>query len=331
MLDKQVQKAINNQDGNHLGDLVGWSLRPRFGSSADGIEIGQVRAQEVIKNLGLAKDFQFPKLTPTSAYRRAVRKAMSTKKTKDNYVAVKLFDNEDAVGHAIVKGEIVQQAVASGQIATQGGEYMAKYDASFDTALKSRCFKPTRKLIKTGVITSGDPEELLHFSDPDHAISKEITEWYRKLVVIYTADDIRQAFRRAFAKWNGMKVLRHGGLWWVPIKHHNKVNAWSKFVETIECDSIIVPTFETEETVDSLQRAAENSLANQLQTLREDLGKFASNTRTKTMEKRFDEFSSLRRRAELYKDVLGLEVQEITDSIKTAEQSLTKMLGEKDD
>ena len=305
--------VIGNKAGDHLGDLIGWSMKD--------VKIPCLKAHAWAKEFGLEDDLIFPKLNATSAYRRAVRKA-TCKGTYDNrkYTAVRLIDDDKYVGHAIVRSDIIDLTQVS---AGPGGELIAK-DAAFETDVKIGLNKQLN-----GVWTS-DPSELLVTTDASHEIVKEITQKYRDLIGVYTFDDIRKAFQEAFDKWAGMRMLTHGGLWLVLAEYSDKIHSWKKFMKKMECDSLIIPIFDTEEGTSSFRKIAQDNLMQQVGDLRLEIKGFAKKTRKSTMEKRLDDFRTLREKTKLYKKALGAEVDGIETMLLSAEQELSNILLQKE-
>lgn len=309
----ELDLVIGNQAGDHLGDLVGWSMRD--------VKIPCIKAHAWAEELGLETDLVFPKLNATSAYRRAVRKATCKGSYDDRkYTAVRLIDDDRYVGHAIVRSDIIDHTqVTQGP----GGELVAK-DASFETDVKIGLNKQLN-----GVWVS-DPTELLVTTDASHEIVKEITRKYRDLVGVYTFDDIRTAFQAAFDKWSGMRMLTHGGLWLILSDYSDKVRSWKQFMKKMECDPLIIPVFDTPESSDSFRSMAQDNLMQQVGDLRLEIKGFAKKTRKSTMEKRLDDFRTLREKTKLYNKALGAEVDSIETMLLDAEAELSNLIFQKE-
>ena len=293
--------------GNHVGDLVGWSMHD--------VKKPVTYIKGLAKRFGLEDDFSFPVLSPTSAYRRAVRK-VTTKGRHDNrkYVAVRLVDDEHLVAHAIVRADVVDNHNTE----TVQGELVAR-DAEFETAVKIGMDKD-----KKGSWVD-DPTELLIVSQQHPVLDNIITE-YRDLVGMYTSDDIRAGFQKAFENWAGVRVLSHGGLWLILDENSEKVRQWKSFMHAIDATALVIPVNDSEEAMESLRTVARDSLDDQLADLKLGLRRIADNTRLSTMEKRLEDFSTLRNRARLYEKVLGAEIRELVESVEQAEVELSNKI-----
>ncbi|RLC01210.1 MAG: hypothetical protein DRH90_16705 [Deltaproteobacteria bacterium] len=310
MNSQDLNLAIGNQAGKHLGDLVGWSMRD--------LKVSCLEAKQLAKNYGLEEDFVFPNLNTTSAYRRAVRKA-TCKGAHDNrrHTAVRLVDDEKHVGHAIVRSDVIDLSqVTQGA----GGELIAK-EAQFQTDVKIGLKKQ-----ETWV---SSPSELLVTTNLNNEVVQEITKRYLELVGVYTFDDIRSAFQNAFKEWAGMRILSHGGLWFVLSDFSGKIQSWKSFMKEIGCDPLVIPVFETEEVASSFKKIAKDSLTNQLGELKLEIKGFAKNTRKSTLEKRLDDFSSLKIKTQLYKKALGVQADSIENLLSDTEKELTDLILEK--
>jgi hypothetical protein len=290
MTEKQVAKF-----NDKMGCLVGWNLF--------NVAVSHTRAVMVAEKYGLQDDFEFPKLTKTSAYRRAI-KHVTSKGEHDlrNIVAVRIRDDEDFVSHALVSPEVVQKS----------GEFN---EVEFDSQIKVG-------FNKNGITF----DEQFITNSPEDPIVKEVEKAIRDKSVAFTADDIRTAFQRAFTKWNALRILPSGGLWWIPEQHSDKVTAWNKFLNEVSVQStvIIIPTFNNEETVNSIKSAANSSLFSKLESIKTDIENFNEKTRGSTVEKKVEALNDLKKRAAFYEQVLEVQKDRLEEKILEAELLIIK-------
>ena len=298
-----VERLLKQQDGRHLGDLCGWSL--------SGL-INQKQAQKLAEDNDLHDDFDFPRVTPNSAYRRAVRQAVKGGKGDERkFDVMKIEESPSKIVHAVVRKDIV---IGSGtKLTAKDAEFKTETKLGFD---------------KDGYFAGHDADKLFKVEDETHPITRKAKTHYEELCVVYRPEDIRIAFQRAFRRWGGIRLLDHGGVWWVPAPYAGKVRAWSDFMSSLNNTALILPVFDTEETIASLREVTNQSIEGQLVDLMEQLEKLSqkNNTRVSTLEKRVEAFDELRVKAELYERLLGHQMDELKDKVSTAQTSLVKSL-----
>lgn len=288
---------LAQSEGRHLGDLCGWSL-------SGNIPQGEARA--LAEELGLKDDFDFPKMTPTSAYRRAVIKAVkSGRRDEERYEVVKVEDTAGKVAHSIVRKDVADAMNSDPSISTKDAEFQTEAQICFDK--KTHCI----------------------LSDKPHPVVARTHSFYEVLCVVYEADNIRIAFQRAFEKWSGVRMLDHGGLWWVPSTSANKVRQWKEFMARTRNTSIILPVFDTQETIEGLRKITEESVEGQLKQLMDDLeGLYDKDSvRMSTLQSRVERFDEIRDKAELYERLLGHQLDSLKSRVKKAQRGLVDSLS----
>lgn len=298
-----LKKVLEQQNGRHLGDLCGWSLSGPYIQS----DVAQLAEEH-----GLTDDLGLPKLSPASAYRRAVTNGVKGGRNDEKrYEASKVEDDELRIVHSIVRRDIVD-----------GESELSTKDAGYETECKVGFNKGAYK-------DGAAAEELIKFEHPDHPIAMKIKAEYDSLCVRFVAGDIRIAFQRAFESWGGIGLLSHGGLWWVPAPNAVKVRAWKAFMVGLNNTTVIVPVFDTQETINSLVEQSKETLEARLDSLMEQLGSFSKsgNTRISTLEKRVRMFDDLRANVELHAAVLGAKQDELLRKVTDAHTGLVQSLA----
>jgi hypothetical protein len=306
MTNQEIMKALlTPKEGKHLGDLCGWSLRGMHKSD-------DVHA--LCDELGLADDFKFPRVTPVNAYRRAVVDACKDAARNDErgWSAHLVQNDESCTVHELVRVQIT------------GGSDSTLTDNRADFSAETRV-----RFDKVGYAAGRNPEQLMLLEHPDHPIAKEAARIYLEHMHMMRTADIRSGFQRAFEKWNGIRVLDHGGLWLVPAPFAEKVRAWKTFLDRLNCTAMIIPTLDTQETVDSMQRMANDSLEAQFAKILDELQQFATkdNTRVSTLESRLEAFGDLRSKTELYERLLGMKLDQLKTRLGAAADSLKTSLA----
>ncbi len=304
MVSSKLEKVLKPQSGKHLGDLCGWGLH---GTHEQSYVLG------LAEKHGLQGELVFPRIGPNSAYRRAVNGAVrGGKADQRKYAAVLIEDTAEKIVHAIVKQEIVD---------TIGGVLSPK-DAEFHTEVRVGFDKGKYK-------DGYDAADLLQLEDDSHQIAQGIKASYEDLAVRFLTQDIRVAFQRAFEQWGSIRLLDHGGLWWVPEPAAERVRAWKEFMSELGNTTVIIPVFDTEETIKSLREQSQSTLEGQLADLLEQLDGFSAKntTRLSTLEKRVGAFDALREKIELHARVLGFKQQELMSKLDAASNGLVRSLA----
>lgn len=300
---RSLDAVLRQQSGAHMGDLVGWN--------SHGL-IPQDKARALALQFGIADDLGFPRVTPNSAYRRAVRNAVKGGATDERrYEVVRLEETAARIVHGFVRKDIV----------VGGSSKLSVKDAAFETE--------TKVAFDKDLYADGRPaDELMIFEDVTHPIAQQAKAIYETMCVVFRPDDIRTAFQRAFKSWSGVPTLEKGGYWWIPVTAAARVRAWRGFMEALGNSTVVLPLFDTEETLASLRAMTEQSLEAQLEGIMEQLASFSSRdtTRLSTLEARVDQFDDLRARAELYERLLGNSLQDLRLRLVSAQGALVDSL-----
>jgi len=300
---KAIADTLQQAEGKHLGDLCGWS-------------ISGTRPKDRVDNLavlyGLEEDFHFPKLTPNSCYRKAIQQTFNLgKKDHGKAMAVLVEDSANKIVHSIVTSSVVDD----------DDDAVSTKDAEFKTEIKVGFNKEAYR-------DGASAGACLVLEDETHPSAVALRAKYTELAETYLSYDIRNAFQHAFRLWDACPILPHGGLWYIPSIHAEKVRAWHGFMTDLGMTTAVIPAFDTKETLESLRQSTRNGLEGQLSDMMYLLDMYAregwDTVRTKTLEKRVEEFDELRARAELYSSILGTTVNDLTEKVKRAGNRLTK-------
>jgi len=303
--EKILGALLAPKEGKHLGDMCGWSLRGHF---------DRQRVTESAKEFDLEGDFQFPNITPISAYRRAaVDSCRDAARNDERGWSAELVQNDEAfIVHELVRKQIKQGGVSS--LTDKTTEFESETRIRFD---------------KTGYHNSRTIETLMELEHDAHPMAQRAAALYTEYLTTFKTSDIRAGFQRAFSEWKGMRILDHGGLWLIPSPYAEKVRAWKGWLERLGCTALIIPVFDTEETIDAMQEMAKTSLEGQLKSIVDELESFThkDNTRLSTLESRLDAFDNLRSKTEMYERLLGMKMDELKTRLGSAASSLKTSLS----
>lgn len=293
----QLTEALAN-GGRHLGDVVGWSQHgasPRF------------KADQAAEAHGLVDDLKLPIINPAGAYRQALRSAVKGTSDERNWSVTLVEETSERIVHAILAAEEVADATT-----------LSDKTREFRTSTKVAFNKGAQRLKHV------DFGQLFEAEDPAHPVAVRARKGYLDLVECYRIAELRDAFQFAFRRWAGVRLVEHGGVWWIPAPYAEKVRAWAAFMGELHHSILVLPLFDTKEAVASLQEAAKQSLEGQLEEIVTDLQEFAGadTTRLSTLEDRLERWERLRNDAELYERLLGMRMAELGKGLDEARGAL---------
>jgi hypothetical protein len=316
---RTAENAINNGTGGRfIGYVVG-------ANTVAGIS--QVDARAAASRHGIADDLGWPRLKSNNYYRRAVVGAVSSgKRDERRFEAVKVEETSLRIVHAIIRKDLVAGLLGSGAVVpdpTTGELRIASRDAKFDEEFKVA-------FDKAAFNAGGLPEDLIVYEDRarNHPLAAEIGRLYTAAHGTFTTVDIRAAFSRAFAQWDGIQLLQHAGMWFLPATREDRVRAWYAWMAEIGCFPVALRQRAGEDPMsdDSIARSSTSGITTQLATLEKELDEFAANdaTRFRTLEERVSRFADLRRLAALHDELLGIRRASLQERLASAQ---TRWLG----
>lgn len=298
-----------------LGYFCGWSL---CGGSAP-----QFRVDALLEQYGLKDDVPMPKCGPTTAYRRAVLDATRGGKGKRDekmFETVKLEETERFITHAIVKREVLA-GVETSRDATTGEVILAgdvdlkvEFRVGFDKEKRNSKSCPTEDLIQFDATALG------------HPMAKRIMDIYMDLAGVYKVEDLRFAFTKALETWRGMRAVPQGAMWFLPKQSEAKMRAWESLLKDLGHEPLVIPIFDTMNSRDQLRDIAASTLDGQLREMKVEISKYLDkgNTRESTLQSRVAKLDELRAKANLYKTLLGMEIEALDEGVEAAKTVLVE-------
>lgn len=311
----RIMKRSADSPAVHMGDLVGASISGT---------VDRTFFEKLINKYGLARDVQLPKLGPSNAYRRAVRDAVKSGRrgrraagSDAGLAAVLIRESDDVIVHAFVRVDVVEAARAAGKVSVKSGEFALDDAVDLDEICRVRFSKRQRRM---GVSLGG----LVTYSHPDNDVSTKVRKGYRAHALEFTNNDLRGMFQQAFARWDGCRVIPHGGLWWIPATAADKVQAWAGVVKELNSVPVVLPVYDDAATMESLREAAKNSLEGQLGEITDGLKRFDDPSKAKigTLETRVAEYDGLKSKAATYEKLLGYKLNELKTGVQEARKAL---------
>lgn len=287
----QLKSLINvlATGGTHLGDLCWWSL-------ADA-SIDRQSLESKWKNTGLPRELLPEPPTVEKAFKLAVRE---TQVGLADRLIRPVIDNEASVVFAVVH----EQKHDDGTLT---------YTQEAKVALE----------LLTGTTNTDSPA---------HELVVAIKSRFTALKDTHTADDVRRTITRTLQSFSAVLLRENGGVWWVPAPHAEALRKVQAAIESIGSSRFyLLPVHDSADAHRTLGDAAAKSLETELTELKAEVESFLAQPpeRTSTLVRRFDTFDALRGRAQLYRDVLQVQVKDLDSTLNQLASSIEKLLNEK--
>jgi hypothetical protein len=165
------------------------------------------------------------------------------------------------------------------------------------------------------------------------AVAKAIEAAYHRIHGTFQSRDIREAVLRALKACAGIPLRSHGGIYWVPAPFQGEVEKIATVIEATGQSSFsILPIHATAIGTKAVTAAARQSLEEQMKELKVELDGWSMDVahgegpRPSTVNRRIEDFADLRSKAQLYRDILNMQVGDIESKLAAAEQQAAKIL-----
>lgn len=279
-------RTILSDAGEHLGDMVWWTLSDASTPRAD--------LEAIWSGVGLSMSLLPESPTAEKAFKTAARSCQVG--VPDKLIRLGK-DEEDELVFAVVHE-------------TRTG------DGSVHHHQEAR------------VILNRAAEQVA--SDvPDHALVQAIRDAYQLLRHTHTADDVRRAIVKALRSWAAVTLREGGGVYWVPRTYSREVRRLEEAIGRIGSSHLyVIPVHHTSAGVDTLGEVAKGSLEAELAALQQELQAFQAHPpeRASTLERRLEAFTALRSRAQLYRDILKVHVDDLEAQLDTMAGTVASLL-----
>jgi len=273
--------------GDHLGDMVWWTLSD---ASLD-------RTSLVAKwtGSGLSADLLPEPPTAEKALRLAVR---SSQVGQAEFLVRLAHDGDGELIYAVVREENLG-----------GGILAHKQEARVE-------LKKAARAIVSDV--------------PAHTLVRAIEDAFTQFLDTHTADDMRRTLVKTLRTLSAVTLREGGGVYWVPRTHAETVRRLERAVSQLGQSTFhVVPVHQTDDGAKTLGVVARGSLETELTALREELEAFKAQPpdRRSTLQRRLEAFSELRSRAQLYRDILNVQVEDLEQHLTSMAASVEQMLA----
>ena len=288
-------KKAASANGEHLGDVIWWTL-----SSAD---VKRSVLETKWLAAGLDKEFLPEPQTPDKAMRLAVKAAgVGAGSQKQGMLIRPTVDNKTSLIYAIVR---------------EGHDEAGNYFSSQQALVMLDKSNPTNITIST--------------DNPGNDVAGTIIKEYYRYVDTHTSRDVMTMLTKVLKAWKAVPLRETGGIYWAPRTMSPKLRALQGAVESIG-DSMVflLPVHKTDEATRSLGTAAAGSIEAELGELRDEIAGWLNDTDhvyAATLDRRLVAFDELRAKANLYKGILGVTVEDLDAQLHAMTQSIETMLA----
>lgn len=166
----------------------------------------------------------------------------------------------------------------------------------------------------------------------DHDLAKVIAARFGELRTTHTPDDIRRAMMKTLESCAAVTLRDHGGVYWVPSPFAATVRQLQQAVEKIGSSRVyLLPVHASADASRTLGDAAKLAIEDELAALKSEVEGFMSTPpdRPSTLVRRLDAFEGLQARANLYRDVLQVHVDDLESTLDHLTRSVEVLLNQK--
>lgn len=169
-------------------------------------------------------------------------------------------------------------------------------------------------------------------SDVQTELVQAVSSSFQVLRTTHTADDVRRGLVKALGSWGAVTLREGGGIYFVPSPYADNVRRLQSAIERIGSSRLyLLPVHESPEATRSLGEIAKGSLEAELAALQTEIAAFVSSPpeRASTLLRRFDAFEALRGRAQLYRNILHIQVQDLDQQLDSMSAAVEQLVNAK--
>jgi hypothetical protein len=280
--------TVFNKGGQHVGDLIWWTLNDA--------RIDRSNLQTIWAGAQLAPDLLPDPPTAEKALKAAVREAAVGQPDR----LIRLGKEDEA--------EIVFAVVRETKHADGSVTY----------------YQETRIILDRKV-------ESVSCDLAGHDLAGVITTRFGELRSTHPPDDVRRAMMKTLESCAAVTLREHGGVYWIPAPYAETVRRLQGAIEKIGSSRVyLLPVHASADANRTLGEAAKLAIEDELAGLRAEVDGFIASPpdRPSTLVRRLDAFESLQARANLYRDVLQVHVQDLEKTLAGLTASVETLLNQ---
>ena len=278
-----------NKGGNHLGDLIWWTLAEA--------RIDRSTLENIWAGAQLAPEYLPDPPTAEKALKSAVREAAIGQPDR----LIRLGKEDEA---EIIFAVVRETKHTDGSITYQ---------------------QETRVILDRRV-------ESVSFDVPGHDLAGVITTRFGELRSTHMADDVRRSMMKVLEACAAITLRDHGGVYWVPSPYAETVRRLQGAIEKIGSSRVyLLPVHSSADANRTLGDAAKLAIEDELAALKAEVEGFMASPpdRPSTLIRRLDAFEGLQARANLYRDVLQVHVQDLEATLSGLTATVETLLNQK--
>ena len=294
MVSTELKEALA-KGGQHLGDLVWWSL-------ADA-RVARSTLEALWAAQGLDETLLPEQPDREKALRQACREAGVGLK-KDGHEIRAAYEGDDRIVFEMVSFAWDDQA----------GETIFQQESTLTLDKRNSVAPPL-------------------LGGQDTPITQLVQSKYLELLTTHPTGDVGKLLVRTLGSIKAFGLRPTGGVYFAPAQSAQTTRSLRSVVGQLGQSCMeIVPVHESAEATASLGNAAQKSLEKDLAELVVELQKFVQTPpRADTLERRLETFKDLRARADFYKSILSLQVDGLEKGLGEMESIVTNMLSSQED
>ena len=281
--------TVLNKGGQHLGDLIWWTL-----SDA---KIDRSTLENIWTGAHLAPEYLPDPPTAEKALKAAVREAAVGQPDR----LIRLGKEDEA--------EIVFAVVRETKHTDGSISYQQETRVILDRKVES---------VSSDIV--------------GHDLAGVISTRFGELRSTHTADDVRRAMMKALDGCAAVTLRDHGGVYWVPAPYAEIVRRLQGAIEKIGSSRVyLLPVHSSADANRTLGDAAKLAIEDELTKLKAEVDGFLLTPpdRPSTLVRRLDAFEVLKSRAELYRSVLSVTVDDLDSTLVSLTNSVEQLLNAK--
>ena len=278
-----------NKGGQHLGDLIWWTLAEA--------RIDRSTLETIWSGAKLAPEYLPDPPTAEKALKSAVREAALGQPDR----LIRLGKEDEA---EIIFAVVRETKHTDGSITYQ---------------------QETRVILDRQV-------ESVSFDVPGHDLAGVITARFGELRSTHMADDVRRSMMKVLDACAAVTLRDHGGVYWVPSPYAETVRRLQGAIEKIGSSRVyLLPVHASADASKTLGEAAKVAIEDELAALKAEVEGFMASPpdRPSTLVRRLDAFEGLQARANLYRDVLQVHVQDLEATLSGLTATVENLLNQK--
>jgi hypothetical protein len=174
--------------------------------------------------------------------------------------------------------------------------------------------------------------ERVSTDQPGHAVAESIKATFERLRATHTPDDVRRAMIKTLDACAAVTLRDHGGVYWVPAPYADTVRRLQTAVEHIGTSRVyVLPVHRSDDAARTLGDVAKSAVEQELEALKAEILGFLATPpeRISTLVRRLDAFDDLRAKAELYRDILQVQVTDLEKTLSELSSSVERLLSQK--